>query len=205
MRAITWVKARGAEFAEIELGGGELHAAGVAVSGDPVPYRLEYELSCGDGLVTRRLSVRAWGAGWGRRLELTRDRREGWAVEAGSDGDPGLPGPQPGGDPSGFAAALDCDLGECPVTNTMPVLRRGLLGGGEPAEFLMAWVSVPWLAVTPSRQRYTHVRSGLPYEPGLPWPGPLSVIRYESGSFSADITFDAGGLVVDYPGLGRMA
>jgi uncharacterized protein len=205
MRAITWVKARGAEFAEIELGGGELRAAGVAVSGDPVPYRLEYELACGDGLLTRRLSVRAWGAGWGRRLELTRDPQEGWAVEAGSDGDPGLPGPQPGGDPSGFAAALDCDLGECPVTNTMPVLRQGLLGGGEPAEFLMAWVSVPWLAVTPSRQRYTHVRSGLQYEPGLPWPGPLSVIRYESGSFSADVTFDADGLVVDYPGLGRMA
>jgi hypothetical protein len=72
MRAITWVKARGAEFAELELGGGELRAVGVAVSGDPLPYRVEYELDCGDGLVTRRLSVRAWGAGWGRHLELTR-------------------------------------------------------------------------------------------------------------------------------------
>jgi uncharacterized protein len=50
MRAITWVKERGAEFAEIEVGGGELRAAGVAVSGDPIPYRLEYELDCGDGL-----------------------------------------------------------------------------------------------------------------------------------------------------------
>jgi hypothetical protein len=36
-------------------------------------------------------------------------------------------------------------------------------------------------------------------------PGPLSLIRYESGSFSADVTFDAAGVVVDYPGLGRMA
>ncbi|MGC1288092.1 MAG: putative glycolipid-binding domain-containing protein, partial [Streptosporangiaceae bacterium] len=87
----------------------------------------------------------------------------------------------------------------------MPVLRRGLLGGGDPAEFLMAWVSVPWLAVTPSRQLYTHLRSGPAFEPGLPWPGPLSVIRYESGDFSADVTFDAEGVVVDYPGLGRMA
>ena len=206
MRAITWVKERGAEFAEIELGGGQLRAAGVAVSGDPIPYRLEYELDCGASLVTRRLSVRAWGAGWGRHLELTRDEEGGWAVDAGADGDPGLRGsPAPGGDPSAFGAALDCDLGECPVTNTMPVLRHGLLGGREPVDFLMAWVSVPWLAVTPSRQRYTPLRHGPQFEPGLPWPGPLSVIRYESGSFSADVTFDAEGVVVDYPGLGRMA
>jgi hypothetical protein len=206
VRAITWIKERGAEFAELELGGGELRAVGVAVSGAPVPYRLEYELDCRDGFVTRRLSVRAWGAGWGRHLELTRDPRDGWAIDAGSDGDPGVPGaPPPGGDPSAFADALDCDLGECPVTNTMPVLRRGLLGGSDPVEFLMAWVSVPWLAVTRSRQLYTHLRSGPAFEPGLPWPGPLSVIRYESGSFSADVTFDAEGVVVDYPGLGRMA
>jgi uncharacterized protein len=206
MRGITWVKERGAEFAEIELGGGQLRAAGVAVSGDPVPYRMEYELDCGEGLVTRRLSVRAWGAGWGRHLELTRDLEGGWAIDAGSDGDPGVPGaPPPGGDPSAFGAALDCDLGECPLTNTMPVLRRGLLGGGEPVEFLMAWVSVPWLAVTPSRQRYTPLRHGPAFEPGLPWPGPLSVIRYESGTFSSDVVFDAEGVVVDYPGLGRMA
>src|SRR5258708_31944446 len=31
--------------------------------------------------------------------------------------------------------------------------RHGLLGGGGPVDFLMAWVSVPWLSVTPSRQR----------------------------------------------------
>ena len=173
MRAITWIKERGAEFAELELGGGELRAVGVAVSGDPVPCRLEYELDCQDGFATRRLSVRAWGAGWGRHLELTRDPRDGWAVDAGSDGDPGVPGAPP--------------------------------AGGDPAEFLMAWVSVPWLAVTPSRQLYTHLRSGPAFEPGLPWPGPLSVIRYESGDFSADVTFDAEGVVVDYPGLGRMA
>jgi len=206
VRAITWVKERGAEFAELELGGGELRAAGVAVSGDPVPYRLEYELDCRDGFVTRRLSVRAWGAGWGRHLELTQDPASGWAIDAGSDGDPGVPGAPPaGGDSSALAEALDCDLGECPVTNTMPVLRRGLLRGGGPAEFLMAFVRVPWLAVAPALQRYAHLRSGPAFEPGLPWPGPLSVIRYESGDFSADVTFDAEGVVVDYPGLGRMA
>jgi hypothetical protein len=214
MRAITWIKGRGAEFAEIDLAGAGLRATGVAVSGDPIPYRLEYELDCGEDFITRRLSVRVWGAGWGRRLELTRDPRAGWSADAGADGEaellglPGVPGPpRPGGDPSGFDAALDCDLGESPLTNTMPVLRHGLLGGGDPVEFLMAWVSVPWLAVTPSRQLYTYLRRGTAAELGLARAadGPLSLIRYQSGDFSADVAFDAEGLVVDYPALGRLA
>ena len=227
MRAIAWVKERGAEFAEVDLTGAGLRAAGVAVGGDPVPYRLEYELDCGDDFITRRLSVRVWGAGWGRHLELTRDLAGEWSADAGSDGEaellglPGVPGPPPpGGDPSDFAAALDCDLGACPLTNTMPVLRHGLLGGGDPVEFLMAWVSVPWLSVTPSRQLYTYLRRGTADEWGLapaadadePDPasaagarGLISMIRYQSGDFSADVAFDAQGLVVDYPGLGRLA
>ena len=69
MRAVIWVKDRGAEFAEIALGDGQLRAAGVAVGASPLPYQLEYELHCGpDRYLTRRLSVRARGAaghaGW---------------------------------------------------------------------------------------------------------------------------------------------
>jgi hypothetical protein len=214
VRAIAWVKDRGAEFAEVDLAGAGLRATGVAVGGDPVPYRLEYELDCGDGLITRRLSVRAWGAGWGRRLELARDLAGGWSVDADADGEaerlglPGVPGPPaPGGDPGDFAAALDCDLGLSPLTNTMPVLRHGLLTGGEPVELLMAWVSVPWLAVTPSPQRYAHLRHGTAEELGVTVAadGPFSLLRFQSGDFSADVTFDAAGLVVDYPDIGRLA
>jgi hypothetical protein len=89
----------------------------------------------------------------------------------------------------------------------MPVLRHGLLGGGGPVEFLMAWVSVPWLAVTPSRQLYAYLRPGTADELGLSAAvdGPISLIRFQSGDFSADVAFDAQGLVVDYPALGRLA
>ncbi len=77
----------------------------------------------------------------------------------------------------------------------MPVLRHGLLRGGGPVDFLMAWVSVPDLAVSASRQRYTFVRTL----------GEGAVVRYESldSDFTAEITFDRDGLVVDYPGIGR--
>ena len=200
MRAITWIKERGAEFAEVSLGGTSLQAAGVAVSGDPLPYRLDYELECADSFVTRRLTVQAHGASWSRRLVLSRNPRGEWEVQTSADGEVSLP--PPGGDPATLAAALDCDLGECPVTNTMPVLRHGLLRGGAPREFIMAWVSVPDLAVRRSAQRYTFL--GPPAATtGLP--AGSAVIRYENGNFRADVVFDNDGIVADYPGLARRA
>jgi uncharacterized protein len=209
MRAVTWIKERGAEFAEVSLGESYLRAAGVAVGAAPVPYRLDYELDCGDSFVTHRLYVRVEGAGWSRALLLARDPQGVWSAEASAEGRADLPAP--GGDPAAFAAALDCDLGECPVTNTMPVLRHGLLRGGPPRDFVMAWVGVPDLSVRASAQRYTFVGPpGAGAAPAEPAPGGgdisgLTLIRYESGDFAADVTFDAEGLVVDYPGLGRRA
>ena len=142
MRAVIWVKDRGAEFAEIALGDGQLRAAGVAVGASPLPYRLEYELHCGpEPYLTRRLSVRARGALLGTpALELERSPQGQWSVRAAADGDPDPGGlPAPGGDAAALSQALDCDLGGCPLTNTMPVLREGLLRSGS-AEFIMAWV-----------------------------------------------------------------
>jgi len=83
----------------------------------------------------------------------------------------------------------------------MPVLRHGLLHGGAPRDFVMAWVSVPDLAVRPSAQRYTFV--GRPTSASTQ--PAAAVIRFESGTFRADVVFDDDGLVVDYPGLGRRA
>ena len=51
----------------------------------------------------------------------------------------------------------------------------------------MAWVSVPDLAVSASEQRYEPLDRG--------------VVRFRSGSFSADLELDADGFVVRYPGL----
>ena len=133
------------------------------------------------------------GDGWSRRLDLRRTKAGKWSVRAAEKGFLALPGP--GGSVADFSDALDCDLGLSPLTNSMPVLRHDLLHGGGPLNFLMAWVSVPDLSVYASRQRYTFVG-----------PAPEgAVVRYESleSKFKADITFDADGLVVDYPGIGR--
>ncbi|WP_261987197.1 putative glycolipid-binding domain-containing protein [Actinomadura sp. HBU206391] len=58
----------------------------------------------------------------------------------------------------------------------------------------MAWVSVPDLGVTLSRQTYRYVRR-------VPQP----VVNFSEDDFTADIVFDRDGLVLDYPEIGRRA
>jgi hypothetical protein len=190
---MTWIKDSGAEFTFAELASGDsgswLKATGTAVGADPMPYRLDYELYCGKGYVTRELNVAASGAGWARRLQLSRDASGRWRAGAFTAGLAEL-GP-------GFDGALDCDLGLSPLTNTMPVLRHGLLAGGGPRTFQMAWVSVPDLSVELSEQTYEFLRRD-------PATG-NSVVRFTSEGFEADIVFDSSGFVVDYPGIGRRA
>ena len=79
------------------------------------------------------------------------------------------------------------DLGSSPLFNSLPVLRDGLLHGGEARDYVMRWVSVPELEVEESLQRYEPLGGG--------------VIRFTSGSFAADIEFDEDGFVVRYPQL----
>lgn len=196
-RAIAWVRedGGGAEFVDVVIAKERLTATGMAIGAEPVGYRLDYKLETDYGFATLVLLVTARGAGWSRKIDLRRNRRGQWSVRTNCEGDTELPAP--GGDVSLFAEALDCDLGLSPLTNSMPVLRPGLLRGGGPADFLMAWVSVPDLGVRASRQRYTFVRAE----------AQGAVVRCESldSGFTANITFDADGVVVDYPGLGRRA
>ncbi|MFD7630006.1 putative glycolipid-binding domain-containing protein [Streptomyces sp. NPDC059851] len=157
-----------------------MHARGRAVALEGGPYWVSYELRTGPGYVTRSLRVRVEGPGPEvRATELLRDADGRWTVDGRAR--PDLDG------------AADCDLGLCPLTNTMPVRRHGLhlAAGAAPAgpghRFLMAWVSVPALAVVPSEQTYTPLGGGR--------------VRYSSGTFSSDVLFDGDGLVLDYPGL----
>lgn len=175
MRALSWEvsASRGLEISWTELGGGVLRARGRAVGTVPEPYWIAYELETAEDLVTRRLSVTAETEAGARVLDLRHDGHGRWTAN-------GEPLPDVDG-------ALDCDLGLCPLTNTMPVLRHGLHQAPGEREFLMAWVSVPSLTVRPSRQTYTHLGPGR--------------VRYASGDFRSDLEFDDDGYVVDYPRL----
>jgi hypothetical protein len=184
----------GTELARVHIEGTTLSARGLAIGIQPVPYRLGYVLTTVDQFITHSLTVRAQGDGWRRALILERSDGGAWSCTAETHGS--APLPPPGGDLRALTGALDCDLAFSPLTNTLPVLRHALHRGGGPLDFLMAWVSVPDLAVTPSPQRYTFVR----HDPNA------RIVRFESldDAFIAHVAFDDDGLVVDYPGLARL-
>ncbi len=80
------------------------------------------------------------------------------------------------------------DLGGSPLFNSLPVIRDGLLEPGPPRDYVMRLVDVPSLEVSRSEQRYEPLEAG--------------VVRFRAGEFVSDITFDANGFVVTYPGIG---
>ena len=193
-RLVAWVKENGygVELVDLDLSVDRLTAGGVAIGWEPIPYRLDFTLETGPGWVTTRLNVTAKGDGWSRTLDLRRSDSGVWTADASAVADVEL---EPaGGDPTAFAEALDCDLGLSPLTNSMPALRHDLLRREGSVDFVMAWVAVPALAVRASAQRYTSLGES---------PGGMRRIEYRSQDFVSELLFDADGLVVDYPQLGR--
>lgn len=92
-------------------------------------------------------------------------------------------------DPDRLADAVDVDLGAAPLFNTLPVRRLGLLDAAPDTahRLTLAWVLVPSLEVLASEQIYTVL-------------GP-QLVRYASGTFTAELELDGGGYVIRYPGL----
>jgi hypothetical protein len=166
-----------------------LHARGVALAVDPVPYTCRYELVTDAAWVTTRLEVSVEGAGWLREVRLEH-ARGGWRVTTSEQGNlgSGLPGIE---DPDRLVDAIDVDLGGAPLPNTLPVRRLHLLDAppGTEHRLTMAWVRVPSLEVFPSAQTYTVVGRGQ--------------VRFDDGSFSAILELDDDGYVSHYPGLAR--
>jgi hypothetical protein len=156
-----------AEACEVTLSGERLHARGVQLGAEPHPYRADYELTTGTNWITERLLVSCGE----RSLDLRRADDGSWTAN-------GEPQPHVQG-------ALDCDLAFSPLTNFMPARRLA----GQPVDHVMAWVSVPDLAVLRSEQRYEPIDARTVRFVGL------------EDDFTANLELDEDGLVVRYPRL----
>lgn len=193
---LTWIgvdDASRVDLACVELGTASMRAIGSARARY---FSSSWEVDVADGWVTRALRVTTRGFGWERSLDLTRSDTGEWVAETSTRGDIDLPPPGLT-DTGSLDGAVDCDLGLCPVTNTMPIRRLGLLERdvGE-TRLVMAWVEVPSLRVRRSDQVYA---SGPPSD--------RSQVRYRSlnSEFAAQLSVDVDGFVVDYPTLARRA
>jgi hypothetical protein len=194
MRFLVWsgVEEWLAEAAQVELSESGLRATGIQLGAEPAPFRVDYRLEAPESYVTTELELTATAEGWSRHLLLTHDGSGAWRAEVSDDGN--VPeGPWDGGLPD-LSAALDIDIENSPLTNTMPILREGFQAGGS-GDFVMAFVQMPTLRIAASPQRYEHVRAG---ETG-------SVVRYLSrdGDFTAELELDSNGLLEFYPRLAR--
>jgi uncharacterized protein len=179
------------ESATVDLGDDGLSATGTQLGAEPAPFRVEYRLEA-PGFVTRELELAATAEGWRRHLLLRHDGEGGWAADVDDEGD--IPGGRWDGSLPDLAKAIDIDIENSPLTNTMPILRHGFQREGT-GDFVMAFVTMPSLRVEASPQRYEHVRTT---DSG-------SVVTYISrdGDFTADLELDADGLLTFYPRLAR--
>ena len=194
MRTIAW---RGLDdrerfdVARFVFSTDELGADGCSVA---PAYVLRWRLVTGRDWVTTSMSVDVHGHGWSRSLLLMRPEGGRWQAWTTTEGDADLP--EAGLiDSEDLDDAVDCDLGLCPATNTMPILRLGLTGARpRPAtRFAMALVEAPSLRV---------VRSDQAYELVSRHPDGGSVVLFSAEpDFHARLEVDRDAIVTHYPGL----
>jgi uncharacterized protein len=185
---LTWLGtgAPHIEGVRVVLGDRRMRATGALVSTvnvDEPAYTATYSLATGDDGVVSRVSVRAVTADGERQVTLNRSEEGIWLVDHGH-----------GAKRTDFHGAVDVDVAACVLFNSIPVRRLGL--HQKPGEHYLpvVYVALPGLSVQLVWQTYQ----------SKPLAGdPQSVVCFRQDQFSADLTVDADGLVLDYPGLAK--
>ena len=138
--------------------------------------RFDYEIECDMTWGTRDVTVRGQIGEVPVTLAISRDSDGAWCLN---------------GEPcTAVQGCIDVDLGFSPSTNLLPI-RRLKLEVGERAAVRAAWVRFPELTLELLEQTYTRLTE--------------HTYLYESadGAFRRELTVNADGFVVDYPGLWR--
>ncbi|MGH3983760.1 MAG: putative glycolipid-binding domain-containing protein [Pseudonocardiaceae bacterium] len=204
-RMLAWAGMDGLrlEAARVVLGGRSMRASGSLVNArqeGTEAYSASYSLATDECGVVQRLTVRTIRAQGEQYVSLTRSEEGVWLVDRVDRG--------VGTVRTHFGGALDVDLALCTLFKALPVRRLGL--HRVPAQqdlaqqdltqrdltqyddLAMVFVSLPELEVSCVRQTYRTVAVG-----------ETTVVSFASDLFEAELTVDADGLVLEYPGLAR--
>ena len=164
----------GLEHLNLRPSGDTIVADGVIIGNrGGQPYGVRYRAICDKGWETLSLDIQATD---GRSLNLVSDGAGHWSDATGRSR------PE-------FDGCIDIDLAGSPFTNTLPIRRRDLGPDSGAVEFRMLYVPFQTFEPTVDEQRYRCLKPGL--------------YRYEAvdRSFTADLSVDEDGLVIDYPSL----
>lgn len=137
---------------------------------------LTYEIQCDADWLTELASVS--GSVGERRIdiELLRNHAGEWAINGSKVWE--------------ATGCDDIDLNFSPSTNTLPI-RRLNLSVGDSAEVRAAWLRFPSFALEPFEQTYTRTAKD------------RYVYESSGGKFRRELTVNASGFVLDYPGIWR--
>jgi len=186
---LTWLGAGvpRLEGVRVVLGDRRMRATGAVVAtanGAEPAFSATYSLATGENGVVSRVSVRAVNADGERQVTLNRSEEGIWLVDHGQ-----------GSERTDFDGAVDVDVTACMVFHAVPVRRLGLHQKGGEHTLPVVQVRLPDLSVRLVRQTYRSEP-----DPGSETGGP-AVVSFRQDDVTADLTVDADGLVVDYPGL----
>jgi hypothetical protein len=145
-------------------------------------FTASYRLVVADDGTCERLSVTSATAERERHLTINRTDDGFWLLDTGN-----------GGTREQFGGALDVDVAYSPVFNALPIRRLGLHREAGEHTLPMVFVSLPDLHVELVEQTYRTVSV-------LGADGTASV-GFRWADFATDLTVDADGMVLAYPGL----
>jgi hypothetical protein len=184
---LTWggVDASRLEAVRVVVGDRGIRATGsvIAAATDAVPaYSASYSLSTDEAGVIGRFTVRTTTSAGEQHVTLSRSEEGIWLVDHGS-----------GVARTEFDGAVDVDLAGSPLLAALPMRRLGLHRLPSEHELPMVFVDLPSLDVELTQQTYRTVSVG----------PERSVVCFATARRQAELTVDADGLVIDYPGLAR--
>lgn len=174
----TWDKRERQGLEHLLLGQHAADSVIIAFDEERGPFRLAYQLNWDATWQLHDAQLVATTAWMSRSLHLETDGLGHWRHHDGRD-------------IAELNGCRDIDIWPTPFTNSFPI-RRTAMQVGERQVYSMAWIHAPDLTLSLQRQAYTRI----------------SAQRYlfeslDGTGFTATLSFDADGLIIDYPQLFR--
>lgn len=185
---LTWQGLTGPRLESVRLlvADNRLKASGrliAAADGDSEAFSTSFEAATDASGAFSRLLIRVTTAEEERQISVNHTEDGVWLVDRGQ-----------GAERSTFGGALDLDLAGAVLFNALPIRRLGLHREAGDHTLPVVYVSLPDLSVRVAQQTYTTISVG----------EESSVVKYRRDeAFTADLTVDSSGFVLECPGVAR--